>query len=326
MRRKLLLVPVLIVAALSLGCAGGQQDDKGALTSTLTIMAPAAPGGGWDQTAREMQRVLRDAGLARTVQVENVPGAGGTIGLAQLVNARRGDANLLMATGLIMVGAVLTNKSPVTMAETTPIARLLGEFEVLVVPANSPYKTLADFVNAWKANPGMAIAGGSAGGTDHMMAGLLAKEIGIDVTKVNYVPHSGGGESLASLLGGHVAAGINGTGELISFIQAGQLRALAISGAERVPGWDIPTFVEQGINLTLSNWRCVAAAPGITPEQRAALVSLMDRMRQSEEWRATLARHNWTDMYLAGAEFERFLEEENARVADVLRSIGLVQE
>ena len=158
-----------------------------------------------------------------------------------------------------------------------------------------------------------------------MLAGLLAKEVGIDVTKVNYVPHSGGGESLASLLGGHVAAGINGSGELISFIESGQLRALAISGDERVAGWDIPTFVEQGVNLTLSNWRCVAAAPGISSEQRAALVSLMDHMRASSEWQEILAKNNWTDMYLTGPEFEQFLAQENTRVAEVLRSIGLVR-
>ncbi len=320
---------LLLTAAVAAGCGGGQQEQAArtdAFTGTLTIMAPAAPGGGWDQTAREMQQALRQSGLARTVQVQNVPGAGGTIGLAQLVNFRQGDANLLMATGLIMVGAVLTNNSPVTMAETTPIARLLGEYEMLVVPAESPYRTLEDFVNAWKADPGgQAIAGGSAGGTDHMLAGLLAKEVGIDATEVNYVPHSGGGESLASLLGGHVAAGINGSGELIAFIESGQLRALAISGEERVPGWDIPTFVEQGVNLTLSNWRCVAAAPGISEAERSALVGLMDRMRESSEWREILARNNWTDMYLTGEEFERFLAQENARVAEVLRSIGLLE-
>jgi len=320
---------VVVLLLVGIGCGGGGQEQpaqRGALTGTLTIMAPAAPGGGWDQTAREMQRVLREAGLARAVQVENVPGAGGTIGLAQLVDSRQGDPNLLMATGLIMVGAVLTNNSPVTMAQTTPIARLLGEYEILVVPAASPYKTLADFVNAWKADPGkLAIAGGSAGGADHMLAGLLAKEVGLDATKVNYVPHSGGGESLASLLGAHVAAGINGSGELIAFIQAGQLRALAISGPQRVPGWDIPTFVEQGVNLTLSNWRSVAAAPGLSAERRAAFVSLMDQMRASDAWKQTLAKNNWTDMYLTGPELERFLAEEDARVTEVLRSIGLVK-
>lgn len=320
---------LLALAVAATGCGGGGPDQgerTDAFMGTLTIMAPAAPGGGWDQTAREMQHALRENGLARTVQVENVPGAGGTIGLAQLVNFHKGDPNLLMATGLIMVGAVLTNNSPVTLADTTPIARLLGEYEVLAVPTSSPYQSLADFLKAWKADPGrMAIAGGSAGGTDHMLAGLLAKEVGIDVTKVNYVPHSGGGESLASILGGHVAAGINGTAEMISFIESGQLRALAISSDERVPGWDIPTFAEQGIKLSLANWRCVAAAPGISTEERAALVSLMGRMRASREWKETLAKNNWTDMYLTGPEYERFLAQENTRVAGVLRSIGLVE-
>jgi putative tricarboxylic transport membrane protein len=322
------LAVILLTAGVGLGCGGGQEQggQEAGFAGTLTIMAPAAPGGGWDQTAREMQQALRQSGLARTVQVQNVPGAGGTIGLAQLVNFHQGDPNLLMATGLIMVGAVLTNESPVTMADTTPIARLLGEYEILVVPAASPYRTVAELVKDWKADPGaLAIAGGSAGGTDHMLAGLLAKEVGIDVTKVNYVPHSGGGESLASLLGGHVAAGINGSGELISFIESGQLRALAISSEERVPGWDIPTFVEQGVNLTLSNWRCVAAAPGISDEERAALVSLMDRMRESSEWKEILAKNNWSDMYQTGPEFERFLSQENTRVSEVLRSIGLVR-
>jgi putative tricarboxylic transport membrane protein len=126
-------------------------------------------------------------------------------------------------------------------------------------------------------------------------------------------------------LGGHVAAGINGSEELISFVRSGQLRALAISSDERVPGLDIPTFVEQGVDVTLSNWRSVAAAPGITSEQRAALTDLMDRMRQSQAWKATLAKNNWTDMYLAGPEFEDFLKQENSRATEVLQSIGLVK-
>ena len=296
-----------------------------AQVQTLTIMAPAAPGGGWDQTSRAMQQVLRRAGLVRSAQVLNVPGAGGTIGLARLVNSNQGDGNLLMTTGLIMVGAVLTNKSPVTLAQATPIARLTGEYEVLVVPAASPHRTLADFIPAWKENPGeFAIAGGSAGGADHMLAGLLAKAAGIDVSQINYIPHSGGGEAMASLLGNHVAAGINGYAELISFIQTGNLRALAISSGKRLPGLDIPTFVEQGIDLTLANWRGVAAAPGISSQQRAALIALIGRMHQSAEWKTVLERNNWLDMYLPGPEFEAFLGQENARVASVLESIGLL--
>ena len=292
---------------------------------TLTILAPAAAGGGWDQTSRAMQQVLRDTGLVPSVQVLNVPGAGGVIGLAQLVSSHQGDADILMATGLIMVGAILTNESPLTLDHVTPIARLTGEYEILVVPAASSHQTLSDFIESWRRAPdGTAIVGGSAGGADHMLAGLLAKKVGVHVNHINYLPHSGGGEAMASLLGNHVAAGINGYAELIPFIEAGHLRPLAISSEQRLPGLEIPTFLEQGIDLSLANWRGVVAAPGISSEQRADLVSLIDRMHRSEEWKAVLEKNNWIDMYLTRTEFEVFLEQESARVTRVLKSIGLV--
>jgi len=292
----------------------------------LTIIAPAAPGGGWDQTSREMQQVLEQNRLVNAAKVINIAGAGGTIGLAQFVDSNKGDGNALMAMGLIMVGAILTNQSPVTLRQVTPIARLTGEYEVLVVPAASPFKNLGDFLKAWKQEPGKyAIAGGSAGGTDHMLAGLLAKAAGIDVSKVNYVPHSGGGESIASLVGNHLPVGINGLAELVPFINAAKLRALAISSDKRLPGMDIPTFVEQGVNLTLANWRGVVAPPGISSQQRAALTAVVDRMAKSAGWKAVLAKNDWIDMYQSGPEFEEFLKQEDIRAAAVLKSIGLVK-
>jgi putative tricarboxylic transport membrane protein len=292
----------------------------------LTIVAPAAPGGGWDQTSRAMQQAMQQGRLAGPVKVVNVPGAGGTVGLAQFVNADRGKGDVVMTTGLIMVGAVLTNRSPVSLDQVTPIARLTGEYEVLVVPAASPHRTLSDFVRAWKAAPGnMSIAGGSAGGTDHMLAGLLARAVGIDPTRVNYIPHSGGGETIASLVGNQVSAGVNGLGELEAFVKAGKLRALAISSERRLAGLDIPTFVEQGVSLTIANWRAVVAPPGITAAQRATLVALMDRLHALPAWQEILRKNNWTDMYQSGAAFEAFLREENTRVAAVLKSIGLVK-
>lgn len=292
----------------------------------LTIIAPAAPGGGWDQTSRAMAQVLQQSGLVRISKVINIPGAGGTIGLAQFVSSDKGNGEVLMTTGLIMVGAILTNKSPVTLEQVTPIARLTGEYEVLLVPAASPYRNLGEFVRAWREDPGkFAIAGGSAGGTDHMLAGLLAKAVGIDVNKVNYIPHSGGGESIASLVGNHVAAGINGLGELVPFIKTRQLRALAISSEKRLPGTDIPTFLEQGVDLTMANWRGVVAAPGITAQQRAALTSLMDQMQKSAPWKAILAKNDWIDMYLTGPELDAFFQQENKRATAILQSIGLVK-
>src|SRR5690606_33017226 len=198
-------------------------------------MAPAAPGGGWDQTARAMQTALQDEKISNSVQVVNVPGAGGTIGLAQFVNQAKGDPSQLIVGGYVMVGAILTNSSPVTLEQVTPIARLTGEYEVIVVPANSDIQDMAGLVEKLRADPGaVSWGGGSAGGTDHITAGLVAKAIGVDPTKVNYIAFSGGGEALAAILGGQVTVGISGYGEFESQIQAGQLRLIGVSSEERV--------------------------------------------------------------------------------------------
>ena len=315
------LAGVILLAAAA--ACGGRS---GAAPEVLTILAPASPGGGWDQTARAMQAALQEDGATGSVRVVNVAGAGGTIGLAQFVNAGANRGNALLVTGLIMVGAVLTNRSAVTLEATTPIARLTGDYELLVVPADSPYDDLAAFVEAWKQDPGaLAIAGGSAGGTDHMLAGLLAARVGMDPTTINYVPHSGGGESIASILGAQVAAGINGVSELAPFVAAGRLRALAISSAERRPGRQVPTFREQGVDLTLTNWRGVVGPPDLEDDRLAALTARIDALRQSPAWQASLARNDWIDLYLAGPAFEMFLDEERARAAAVLDSIGLLE-
>lgn len=292
----------------------------------LRIMAPATPGGGWDSTARQMQAAITQAGIVRNVQVSNVVGAGGTIGLASLVSNMQGDGNQLMISGLIMVGAILTNKSPVTLSQATPIARLTGEYNVVVVPAQSPIRTMQELAARLKTNPGsVAIAGGSAGGADHILAGLIVKAAGGDPAKVNYIAHSGGGEAQAALLGNHVAAGISGYGELAGAIKAGRVRALAISSDKRLPGIDIPTLKESGIDLELANWRSVMAPPGLTQSQRETLLRVVDRMVKSREWQATLKKNDWADLYLPGDAFAVYLKAEEARVNDVLKSIGLVK-
>jgi putative tricarboxylic transport membrane protein len=292
----------------------------------LTIIAPAKAGGGWDQTARSMAEVLQGAGLAKAITVENVAGAGGTVGLAQFAEKNKGDGNALLVNGLVMVGAVLTNKSPVSLVDTTPIARLTGEYEVIVVPAASPLKTMADLVAAMKADIGkVAIGGGSAGGTDHILAGLVAQAAGADATKLNYVPFSGGGEALAAILGGHVTAGISGYGEWEGQIKSGELRALGISSGAKVDGIDIATLKEQGVDVELANWRSVVAAPGITDDQKKALLAAVDAMHASDAWKKVLTDKKWLDLYQSGDEFAAFLKAENERVAGVLKTIGLVQ-
>jgi putative tricarboxylic transport membrane protein len=290
------------------------------------IMAPAAPGGGWDQTARAMQAALQDGGISPSVQVTNVPGAGGTIGLAQFVNQASGDPSQLIVGGYVMVGAILTNNSPVTLDQVTPVARLTGEYEAIVVPAGSDIQDMAGLVAKLKADPGsVSWGGGSAGGTDHITAGLIAKAVGVDPTKVNYVAFSGGGEALAAILGNQVTVGISGYGEFASQIQAGALRLIGISSDERVAGIEAPTFKESGVDVSIQNWRMVAAAPGISAEQKAAITADIEKMVNSPAWQKALADKGWANTFLAGDAFSAQLKKDIESTSAILKDIGLVK-
>ena len=319
-----------VAAALALttaACGSSASSDTPAGSASdlaLQIIAPAAPGGGWDSTARAAQGVLERGELVESAQVSNVAGAGGTIGLAKLAGME-GQGDTLMTMGLVMVGAVETNQSVATLDDVTPIARLTSEQEAIVVPADSPYETLEDFVEAWKQDPGaLAIAGGSAGGTDQILAGLLAQEAGIDPREVNYIAFSGGGEALAAILGGKVAAGISGVSEFTDQVASGKMRALAVSGAERVDGFDAPTIQETGLDVELENWRGVVAPAGLDDAEEQALSEAVQQMYDSPAWKDEMAKNGWDDAYLPADEFATYLDEEQTRVSGVLADLGLV--
>ena len=288
------------VISIAAGLVAVMATSAFAQLAELKIIAPAAPGGGWDQTARSMQQAMVAAGAAKSVQVINVPGAGGTVGLAQFVNAK-GDGSQLMVNGFVMVGAILLNKSPVSLDQTTPIARLTEETEVVVVPANSPIKNAKDLAAAIKADVSkVTFAGGSAGGVDHILAGQIVKAAGGDASKVNYIPFSGGGESLAAILGGKVTAGISGYGEYEGQIKAGKLRAIGISSEKRLPNIDVPTLKEQGLDAVTTNWRSVVAPPGISAEDKKKLTDAVDKMVKSDAWKEILKQKGWDDAYMSG--------------------------
>jgi putative tricarboxylic transport membrane protein len=293
----------------------------------LRIIAPAAPGGGWDQTARAMQLALQQAGIVETPVVENISGAAGTIGLARFIGAERGNGDALLVSGLIMLGGIVTHRSPVTLSDVVPIARITGEYEVLTVPVASPFRTLDDLLRAFKQRPeSISWGGGSAGGSDQILAGLIAAAVGVEPKRVNYIAFSGGGEALSSILGGQVSVGINGLAEFAPQIEAGTVRVLAVSSAERLPGLDAPTLREQGVDVEFENWRSVVAPPGISPEERRALEAAVDKMVRSNEWRQMLSRYRWLDRYLAGEPFARFSAAEELRVRDILRELGTAED
>lgn len=288
----------------------------------IKMMIPANPGGGWDQTGRQLAAAMQNGKLVSSVQFENKGGAGGTIGLAQFINSAKGDPNALIVGGMVMVGAIELQQSPVNLTMVTPIARLTSEWEVIVVPAGSPYRTLADLLKVFKETPGkVSWGGGSAGGTDHILAGLVARAVGVEPSKVNYVGYKGGGEALTGILGGHVAAGVSGVGEYAEQIKGGRLRALAVSAPTAVDG--IPSLKEQGIDVELGNWRGVFGAPGLTSAQRDALVKLVRDATETPAWKQTLDKMGWTSVFLGGDAFRAFLEEDTKRVAAIIDSLGL---
>ena len=285
----------------------------------LTIVAPAAPGGGWDQLAREMQREIERQQLAGAAHVENVPGAAGTIGLAQFINRRRGDGEALLVTGLVMLGAIHWNRSPVSIAQVTPIARLTGEYEVVAVPAASPHRDMQSLVRALRENPAaVSWGGGSAGGTDHILAGLIVAAAGVDPRRTNYIAFSGGGEAVTALIGGQVTAGISGYSEFAQHIESGRLRAVGLSAPGASKDRVAPSLMEQGLDVEMQNWRGVVAPPGLSSGERRALTAAVERMAHSDSWRATLARFGWTDSYLAGPAFDEFLDDERVRIGRIV--------
>ena len=305
---------------------GSMTTSGGFPNKALQIMAPAAPGGGWDITSREVAKVLQEAKLIPVpVEVYNKAGAGGTVGLAELVNSKKGDPYTMMMMGRVMLGAVITNKSTVTLKEVTPLARLTSENEVVVVPENSPHKTMADLVAAMKADPkSVTWAGGSAGGTDHILVGQIAQAAGVDPSQVNYVPFSGGGEATAAVLGGQVTAGVSGYGEWESQIAAGKMKGLAVSGDKRIEGVDIPTLKEAGVDVVLLNWRGIVAPPGIGAEEKAYLQALLTKMHDSQQWKDVLTKNKWDDVFMTEG-FDAYLLEEDEVLTKTLTAIGLVK-
>jgi putative tricarboxylic transport membrane protein len=302
----------------------GPQAAQAQAVDLLKLFIPAAPGGGWDQTGRSIEAVLRATGAVNGVQVTNVPGAGGAVGLPQFVNNWRGQGNSLMVAGMVMVGSLIANKSPLKITQTVPIARLTGEFLALAVPAASPFKDAKDFVAALKADPTkVPVAGGSAGGSDHIMVGMIAKAAGVPAARVSYVAFAGGGPAMAALLGAQVAAGVSGYGEFAEQVKAGKLRVLAISADKRQAGIDAPTLKEQGIDVELFNWRGVFAPPGVSDADRAAMVAMISKMAATPQWAEVCKQRDWTQITLAGDAYKTFIDAEVTRIEGILKDLGL---
>jgi putative tricarboxylic transport membrane protein len=293
--------------------------------ANLKMMIPANPGGGWDSTGRSLGKALMDAKVADTVQYENKGGAAGALGLAQFVNSAKGDPNALMMMGAVMLGGIITGKPPVGLDKVTPIARLTSEYNTFVLPTNSPLKNMKEVVEQLKKDPGsVKWGGGSRGSTEHIAAAMLARAVGVDPKKINYVAFRGGGEATAAILGGNVTVGGSGYSEFAEYIKTGKMKAIAVTSDKRLPGIDVPTMKEQGYDVVLGNWRGVYAGPGITPEQRKALTDLVIAATKSKAWQEDLTKNGWTPALLTGKTFDDFVDSEFASLRATMHLSGML--
>ncbi|SIP89142.1 tripartite tricarboxylate transporter substrate binding protein [Pseudacidovorax sp. RU35E] len=293
--------------------------------TNIKMMIPANPGGGWDTTGRALGKAMIDAKAADTVSYDNKGGAAGALGLAQFVNGSKGDGNALMVMGAVMLGGIITGKPPVNLSQATPIARITSEYNVFVLPANSPFKTMADVVAQLKKDPGsVKWGGGSRGSTEHIAAAMIAQKVGVDPSKINYVAFRGGGEATAAILGGNVTIGGSGYSEFAPYIADGKMKPVAVTSAQRLQSVNVPTLKELGIDVEIGNWRGVYGAPGISEEQRKALTERVLTAVKSASWAEALKKNDWTPAVLTGPAYDKFVDDEFASLRAIMTRSGMV--
>ena len=290
----------------------------------LKLLIPANPGGGWDLTGRALGEALVSSGQAASMSYENRGGAAGAIGLAQFANAYGGDPHALMVMGAVMLGGIITGKPPVGLSKVRPIARLTNEYNVFVLPTQSPFASMREVLVQFRNDPrSIKWGGGSRGSTEHVAVHMLARALGVDARRINYVPFRGGGEAAAALMAGYLSVGGSGLSEFLPHITSKRMRAVALTSPERLPDLDVPTLRELGQDVVIGNWRGVCAPIGLTAEQRLALIERVRLALASPSWNASLAQHRWMSEPLLGEPFEAFVAAEFESMRAVLVKAGL---
>lgn len=306
---------LLLLTALALSAAASAQ-------GTYRILAPATTGGGYDTLARNLAKTLDTTKLASS-SVYNVPGEGGVVGLREFVK-RKGEGDQLVVFGLTTIAAMqISKEGGLSLKDLTPVARLVNDYEVLIVPASSPYKTLTDLTTAFKGNPGLRFGGASVASAGHLFTGNVLQAAGGNVRNLKWVPSSGNLQGIKAMLNGELDVVSSSYGVAEPDIKAGRVRALAISAPERVTGVNIPTAREQGIDAELVNWRGVFAPANLSSADKARLSSVMSRLARSKEWRTLLAQEKQNSFFQPGVSFGYFLDREAPRIQALLRDLGL---
>ncbi len=292
---------------------------------SMKMLIPADRGGAWDTTGRALGRALREAGVASAVGYHNEGGAAGAIGLAQFVRSARGDPSALIVMGTQMLGGSVDSRQPWILKQGAPIARLTSEPNVFVLPENSAFKSMNDVVNQLKKDPGSVTwGGGPRGSAEHIAAAMVASAVGVDPPKINYVAFADASAAMAAILSGRVTVGGSGYSDFAAYTPIGKLRPIGVTSNERLPGSNVPTLKEQGIDVEISSWRGVYGAPGITKIEQLLLVSDVTRAIETNAWIEALQEHGWKQAILTGDRFGQFVDQEFANLREVMTRSSVI--
>ncbi len=314
---KLFKTLTIIFATSIISVANAQQSYR--------IMAPCTAGCSWDVQAHAIADTLIAEKLVSSAEVYNLPGQGGALGLQQLMKLK-GDPTQLMTMGVGTVGGTLLNKSPFNLLDATPIARLAADFEVVFVSENSSIKSLNDLKNLILTKPESITWGGSsAGSTSHMMAGLMVNAVGGDPKRIKFIPSSGNLQAAKAVINNEITIATGSYAALNDLVSSKQIRPLGISSRFKVAGLNIPTLIEQSVNVEFVNWRGVMAAPGLSDRQRSQLQLMFSRMVRSKTWKAQVLANKWINYYQTSDNYGSFLEQQYGAVGTLLRSLDILK-
>lgn len=322
-RRRALSIGFGVLAVPVIGAAGYQSIRSASggtdVRSNLTLIAPAAAGGGWDAFQREMQQAMRTNGLVGNVQVVNIPGAGGTIAIGSM--AQRTRPNTLMVGGTGQIAAQIQFGTESVITDVAPIARVIEEYDLVTVPTESPYEDMEQLVAAWAEDP-PAVAWTGGGSFDQLVMTETALAAGIPPAETTYIPSDGGGEAIQALLNGTAQATAGGFADIYPQVQAGRLRALGVVAPERLEGVDVATLPELGYDVTLTNWRALFAPPVVTDEEVGELEQLISEATATDEWQDAVQRNFWTEVPLGSDELVQYIADETDRIAALFEEMG----
>jgi putative tricarboxylic transport membrane protein len=319
---------ILLASALT-AMSGGVLAQAWTPQRNVEIVEGSVPGGSNDKTARAMEHIMLGKKLVgSTLTVVNKAGGGGSIAYTY-VSQHAGNPHYLVVTTDGLLSNNILGASSLNYTDFTPIALLFNDYTVIAVAANSPIKTGKDLTDRLKKDPQSVSIGfaNAFGSTRHISVGLLMKAIGGNPRHLKTIVFKGSAEAIVALLGGHIDVVSIGATNATAHVASGMMRVIAVAGPQRFGGElaAVPTWKEQGVDLSAGSFRGIVGPKGLTAAQTAYWEGVLRKMAEMPEWKTDLERNYWSSDFMPSAQFRKELEKDYADMKGVLGDLGLAK-